>query len=780
MVATPGAILDFARVPHNGRHTPARQVELILERIDALPTLPAVSARIIRISSASDVEMDDIASIIESDPALASRILGLCRKSDKGLGEKITSVKRAVVMMGIDAVRNSVLSVCVCDLVARDEAKARLDNQIANASEDFAPEVFDKQGLWKHSIAVAVAAEMLVERVPHLKHVRDEAFLAGLLHSVGRIALSFVLPKAYDRVLALAAKRRVRSATIERELLGLDHHTAGKRLAAHWNLPPSLQETIWLHDQPAQATAAVASKDIITVVTAARALCRELHLGWSGDYDTVLNVKTLWQKLGITAEPSSFMPQLQDLVAQRLQLLGIDQLTTPQLFIESLANVTQHLSALNVQLHEQAKHAHAMQRILSAIDSFHASTRAARTVHEAATAVVASARATLGPGYACLLLREEPGNDWRLLSSPVPTVPLHDHAINVWTSDNTDALGEMLASSAATPGSLGTLSSLLNELADHLSSAPDIRRLRVLPLWVTPITADTYGSCGALICEREVPPVLRTLLQPLFAAWSNALRAAIEQTRAARMHEQLVESTRQLAEAQAVIAHQEAYAKLGEVTAGAAHEMNNPLAVIAGRAQLLSLRLKDDRDKAAATAIAGAAKELSDLIQSLHLLSVAPQPSITDCIMHEVVKRVVGQSLIRACADTRVDVDLSRAPNTVRLDTELLVAALTEVVTNAVESNPEGNIRIVALREGDRIAFEVMDNGSGFSEKALRHAMDPFFSEKPAGRKRGLGLTRARTLAHTLGGDITLANIHETPGGPTKGAIVTLTARIAR
>jgi HD-like signal output (HDOD) protein len=75
MVATPGAILDFARVPHNGRHTPARQVELILERIDALPTLPAVSARIIRISSASDVEMDDIASIIESDPVLASRIL---------------------------------------------------------------------------------------------------------------------------------------------------------------------------------------------------------------------------------------------------------------------------------------------------------------------------------------------------------------------------------------------------------------------------------------------------------------------------------------------------------------------------------------------------------------------------------------------------------------------------------------------------------------------------------------------------------------------------------
>ena len=102
---------------------------------------------------------------------------------------------------------------------------------------------------------------------------------------------------------------------------------------------------------------------VITVVTAARALCRELHLGWSGDYDTVLNVKTLWQKLGITAEPSSFMPQLQDLVAQRLQLLGIDQLTTPQLFIESLANVAQHLSALNAQLHEQAKRVQAISKL---------------------------------------------------------------------------------------------------------------------------------------------------------------------------------------------------------------------------------------------------------------------------------------------------------------------------------------------------------------------------------------------------------------------------------
>jgi signal transduction histidine kinase len=116
----------------------------------------------------------------------------------------------------------------------------------------------------------------------------------------------------------------------------------------------------------------------------------------------------------------------------------------------------------------------------------------------------------------------------------------------------------------------------------------------------------------------------------------------------------------------------------------------------------------------------------------------------------------------------------------VRLDTELLIAALTEIVTNAIESNPEGNVRIVALREGDRIAFEVMDNGPGFSEKGLAHAMDPFFSEKPAGRKRGLGLTRARTLANTLGGDITLGNIRETPASPIKGAIVSLTARMYR
>ncbi|MFY7894974.1 MAG: HDOD domain-containing protein, partial [Phycisphaerales bacterium] len=219
MVATPGAIFDFARVPHNGRPTPARQVELILERIDALPTLPAVAARIIRISSGSDVEMDDIAAIIESDPALATRILGLCRKSDKGLGDRITSVKRAVVMLGIEAERSAVLSVCVCDLVARDSAKQKLDNQLASSNDDTAPQIFDKHGLWKHSIAVAVAAEMLVERSPHLRHVRDEAFLAGLLHSVGRIAVSFALPKAYDRVLALAAKRNARSATVERELL---------------------------------------------------------------------------------------------------------------------------------------------------------------------------------------------------------------------------------------------------------------------------------------------------------------------------------------------------------------------------------------------------------------------------------------------------------------------------------------------------------------------------------------------------------------------------------
>ena len=83
----------------------ARQIELILQQVDSLPTLSPIAARLLQITSPVDADLDEIVQLIETDPAMTGRILGLCRRADKGLGDRITTVKRAVLMLGIEAVR---------------------------------------------------------------------------------------------------------------------------------------------------------------------------------------------------------------------------------------------------------------------------------------------------------------------------------------------------------------------------------------------------------------------------------------------------------------------------------------------------------------------------------------------------------------------------------------------------------------------------------------------------------------------------------------------------
>ena len=94
------------------------------------------------------------------------------------------------------------------------------------------------------------------------------------------------------------------------------------------------------------------------------------------------------------------------------------------------------------------------------------------------------------------------------------------------------------------------------------------------------------------------------------------------------------------------------------------------------------------------------------------------------------------------------------------VDSALIRASLGELVRNAVESRgcQSIEIRIAIDPLGDRLRLEVRDDGAGLSPEALRHAFDPFYSDKPAGRQPGLGLARASRAVEAHGGEITLVN----------------------
>lgn len=742
----------------------ARQVELILERVRTLPTLSPVAARLLAIGTIDEVLIQDVVKIIETDPALSARILGLCRKADRGLGDRITTVKRAVLMLGIEAVRSAALSVSVYDLMTREDesARAALDATVATAegAEEASKPLFDRHGFWKHSIAVACAAEITAQLNPKLKVLPEEAFLAGLLHDVGKLVLDLVLPRSYQRVLEVAQRRACDSAGVERTVLGLDHHSAGRRVAEHWGLPDAIQSVIWMHGQPFAVLPDSPDRNLIGVVTLAKAVARRVHLGWSGDFGAVADAEAMCHAMGLKSGGTALIAApLHGAVADRLKVLGLDDTTPPGLLLESLANANRQLSDLNAALQERAGHSQSQSRVLDAVEQFHALNPMRRTITETMGVVCQSAAASFGEGFYAVLVQTAPEDPWRMVQLGFDGCLREEQLMEAPPA----RVGGATLASLSSPTQLNvSVLGLLPWLSDHLVDGPDLRKLRLLPLAIPEAPGPRATAlAGVVITDRDMGDGLTPkALRAVTATWACALAAAAEREDARRLHDQLLESNRAVADMQARLAEQESMARLGETTAGAAHEMNNPLTVIAGHGQLLLSRLENDRDRAAAGAIANAAKDLSNLISSLHLLSEMPRIEVRRVRVEGVIEQAITAARARTGADCVVSVSCTIAE--ADLDADAVTAALAELIANALEAGGAAAVRIAARADGARVSIEVEDAGPGLSDRARVHAFDPFFSERGAGRGKGLGLTRARRLARAHNGDVRLEPL--TPG----------------
>ena len=239
------------------------------------------------------------------------------------------------------------------------------------------------------------------------------------------------------------------------------------------------------------------------------------------------------------------------------------------------------------------------------------------------------------------------------------------------------------------------------------------------------------------------------------------------------MSEQLAEANRQLQNAQTEIVRGKTMITVGEMAAGAAHEMNNPLAVISGRSQLLASQLTDPKLKQAAKTISDQAHIITDIITELMAFAKPVPAKVAECELPDIVGRALHEAKsITDPADRNIEVTMTDIPP-VMVDAEQVTAALTEVVSNAIQATEEkgGEVTIHAAFDAysGRVALTVADNGCGMDEETLKRAFDPFFSSKPAGRRRGMGLAKALRWIESSGGSMRLES---RLGKGTRGSIL--------
>lgn len=227
-----------------------------------LPAMPASVTEVIAACDDHDMTVGQLSQVVLRDQSLTASILKLANSSFYGHSRRVTTVTEAVVMLGFSAIKSLAIS-----------------SHTARLLSGGLPGYGLQQGeLWRHSISVAFTARRLAVEVK-LAPV-EEAFVAGLLHDIGKTILSSYMEHAFDEVTRIAQDRRMPFHDVEAELLGFDHAELGAQIAVAWSFPPELEEAIRFHHSPGGATL---KPTLAHCVHLADATCMMLGVGLGAD-----------------------------------------------------------------------------------------------------------------------------------------------------------------------------------------------------------------------------------------------------------------------------------------------------------------------------------------------------------------------------------------------------------------------------------------------------------------------------------------------------------------
>ncbi len=728
-----------------------KRVELILQQLDELPTLPAVAVRVLEVTGSESSDAKEVVRLIESDPALTARILQLVHRADVGVHGEVSTVERAVVLLGFEAVRSAVLAISVFETF-RDAGKPL-------ASQ------FRRDEFWKHCVAVACAAELIAATLKDSSIQPSEAFVCGLLHDLGKVALDAALPKSFSRAVEAAELLRGNIADVERTVIGLDHMVVGKRLAERWQLPANIRDCIWLHGQtPSALPLSVRNPRLVNLITLADMIVREQHLGYSGNFGFAISRQTLCDAIGISREQvETAMLQLVEQIEPRAGALGLNESNAGELYRAALSQANKELGRVSGQLASKNRRLAIRAKFFDALSQFQGELRPDAPPQEVLRAIGQTAVDVLDVNEVAIFSLP-PGRDY------ADTV-LIDRTGEVFETSMVDTNAKSQANGEAASSNSDTLAKDPSD-GPVLSAGPKIEWFlsAISPrlsgenrFW---ICLETDGRCiggvvwGAAAGESQrLSPQTQELLA-LAGGWSLALRTTQIRDEAKTLAEQLAEANRQLQTAQNEILRSRTIVTVGEMAAGAAHEMNNPLAVISGRSQLLATQLTDVKQKTAAKVIHEQAQRLSDIITELMKFAKPTPPKLSIIDASELVNKALHEAkAANDPADRSIEVTFGDVP-LVNVDYVQVTAAMAEVIGNAIQATDvkDGQIDIHAGFDpySNRVAIVVQDNGSGMDEPTLKRAFDPFFSAKPAGRRRGMGLAKALRWVESSGGSIRL------------------------
>jgi putative nucleotidyltransferase with HDIG domain len=232
-----------------------------VRKIDGLPVFPATHAEIMKLAKSENATSEALAEQIKMDPSLLATILKLVNSAYYGLRKKVDSLKVAVSLLGFEEIANLVMSAQVFQNLGGYKNKLGLD----------------LKAFWRHSVGTGFVARSVAKK---LQTESETAFLAGMLHDLGKVVLDRFFPDYYIQVMNLVKGGEMSIGQAEEEILGLTHAEVGGQLASEWKFSENLQNVIMYHHAPESARR---YQRLVGLVHLADAICRTLQFGSGGD-----------------------------------------------------------------------------------------------------------------------------------------------------------------------------------------------------------------------------------------------------------------------------------------------------------------------------------------------------------------------------------------------------------------------------------------------------------------------------------------------------------------
>lgn len=666
--------------------------------------MPQILLKLIEQCQDEDAGMAELAALISQDPGMTSSILAVANSpAYHRTGGKRASLDQALMAIGTDMIKTLVIS----------ESVLQMFNDFSR------PGALDLRGFWKHSLTAAVMARDVALKMQH--PYPEEAYLAGLLHDVGRLGLLAVAPQEY--AVNFHAKDDAKLCWVEQRTMQITHAEAGAAIIERWQLDSFLCDSVQYHHE--SPTRVANAHPLIRIVMLA-------HLMSSSDTDEAMlaEAATLCGLDPQSVEEIRSKSQAQ--VLKAANALGIDLAGADDIVPQAAYVPPQPAAPRNPTQEKLDEEMRNMVLASQASRFFSRQTEMAGLMET----VSASARILFGFDQVFLLLTDKAGQ--ALVGKPVK-----GQAERLAEFSMPLAAGGVIADAALVRriAFVRRGRALLGLAEEQLLNLMRADCLACLPMTVT-------GRCIGLLVgsvgehridelqqrERFMLAYASQAAGALHAAMSS--QAEIDQ-RIASVADQYQAATRR-----------------------AAHEVNNPLAIIKNYLGVLDSRLRKQDIVVGEVAILNEEIDrVGQIVRDLAFLEPAAAGAEAELgrVVRDVVRLFQDTEYIPASVSIRTE--LQDGETMLEGGADLLKQVLINLLKNAVEAMPQGGeISILdngQVNQAGRLYAElsVRDNGAGIPPEVMARLFSPVQSTK-AGTGRGLGLSIVHGLVQKMGGTI--------------------------